>query len=178
MQLNSTMSESTDSPHCSTQTTPLRSPMCSNCGVWGRTTVLRFFPGSVNGAELSSCYIHISLLSCSDHAGSFRGFSGNTEGVKHLPCRHLYQWHAYILRSLRLFFTFYLTYCAHWKLPTPDPFQRSSFLEPNPCSIQHHPNPMTESSAPMLLELQQLRAVPTALGNLLHAYRPLRQSLP
>jgi len=36
---------------------------------------------------------------------------------------------------------------------------------------------MTESSAPMLLELQQLRAVPAALGNLLHAYCPLGQSL-
>lgn len=177
MQLNSTMPESTDSPHCSTQTRPLRSQMCSNCGVWGRTTVLRFFPGSVNGAELSSCYFHISHLTSLLQRPCWL-LSGNTEGVKHLPWGHLYQWHAYILRSLRLFFTFYLTYCAHWKLPTPDPFQRSSFLEPNPCSIQHHPNPMTESSAPMLLELQQLRAVPTALGNLLHAYRPLGQSLP
>jgi len=36
---------------------------------------------------------------------------------------------------------------------------------------------MSESGVPMLPDLQQLRAVPTALGSLFHAHRPLGHSL-
>ena len=46
-----------------------------------------------------------------------------------------------------------------------------------PHRITQNPNPMSESTIQMLLELQQLRAVPTALGSLFHAYRPLVQTL-
>jgi len=45
-------------------------------------------------------------------------------------------------------------------------------------STQHHPNPMAESNVPTLPELQQLEAVPTALGTLFHAHHPMGQSLP
>ena len=36
---------------------------------------------------------------------------------------------------------------------------------------------MSDSTVQTLLELQQLRAVPTALGSLLHAHHPLVQNL-
>ena len=38
-------------------------------------------------------------------------------------------------------------------------------------------NCMSESSVPVLLELQQLGAVPTALGILFHAHYPLVETL-
>jgi len=51
-------------------------------------------------------------------------------------------------------------------------------LSPNPGPTQHHPksNPTSESTVQILLELQQLRAVPTALGSLFHAHSSLIQN--
>lgn len=50
---------------------------------------------------------------------------------------------------------------------------------PTPDSTVYHPNwnPMSESGAPTLPELQHVRAVLTALGSLLHAHHPLAQPL-
>ena len=46
-----------------------------------------------------------------------------------------------------------------------------------PVSAQDHPNPLSEGGVQTLLELQQLRAVPTALGSPFHAHHPLVQTL-
>jgi len=46
-----------------------------------------------------------------------------------------------------------------------------------PHSTAQNSNPMSESGVQMLLELQQLGVLPTAMGNLFHAHRPLAQIL-
>jgi len=46
-----------------------------------------------------------------------------------------------------------------------------------PHKTTQKPNPMSEGIVQMLLELWQLRAVPTALGSPFHAHRPLVQTL-
>lgn len=43
----------------------------------------------VQGSAAATFTSHFSLAVTTE--GSFRGFSGNTEGVKHLSCEHLYQ---------------------------------------------------------------------------------------
>ena len=53
-------------------------------------------------------------------------------------------------------------------------------IESNPwlhAAPPQNPNPMSESTVQILLELQQLRAVPTALGSLFHAHHALVQNL-
>jgi len=58
-------------------------------------------------------------------------------------------------------------------------FDTQGSLNPTLGLTEHHPNPnpMGDSGVPLPPELWQLRAVPTALGSLQHAYHPLGQSL-
>lgn len=150
MQMNSTMPGNINIPSSSTRIVCPKPhhlyEMCNNCSLSESSCVHGVFPGTPTGVELSSCFIHISPNSGSDHTSSFQ--RQPRPWRNHLSHEHFFSYWCCVY-SLRGFFklwgSFFLLFFCSSRHPILSWGATSRTVSPQPVELHEDITPDTRS---------------------------------